>query len=223
MNDLENKLAGLIGHKDYVPLNVPEMLQQLRWPPNRQQELQAVLRGLEQTGQITRTKGNRYIKSQEADLIPGQIQINRQGKGFLRPDDAGSKEIMIPQEATGTALHGDRVLVRRDVRARGLRPERPVQETGSVIRILERRRTQIVGTLQRGRQFLYVIPDDPRMPHDIYVPEPSDVGRKPNIGDKVVVELLEWTSRHNNPEGEIIEVLGVPDEEGVDMLSVLRQ
>lgn len=61
------------------------------------------------------------------------------------------------------------------------------------------------------------------MPHDIYVPEPRDVGRRPNLGDKVVVELLEWTSRHNNPEGEIIEVLGAPDAEGVDMLSVLRQ
>jgi ribonuclease R len=55
------------------------------------------------------------------------------------------------------------------------------------------------------------------------VPEPRDVGRKPNIGDKVVVELLEWESRNTNPEGEIIEVLGAPDEEGVDMLSVLRQ
>ncbi|MEI2727398.1 MAG: hypothetical protein V9H26_29045 [Verrucomicrobiota bacterium] len=221
MND---QIIQLLEREDYAPANVPEMLQQLQWPPNRQQELQRGLRGLEQTGQITRTKGNRYIKSQAADLIPGQIQINRQGKGFLRPDDAGVKEIMIPESDTGTALHGDRVLVRRNVRARGLRPERgAVQETGSVIRILERKRSQIVGTLQRGRQFLYVIPDDPRMPHDIYVPEPRDVGRKPNLGDKVVVELLEWTSRHNNPEGEIIEVLGAPDEEGVDMLSVLRQ
>ena len=98
-----------------------------------------------------------------------------------------------------------------------------VQETGTVIRILERRRTQIVGTLQRGRQFLYVIPDDPRLPHDIYVSPPRDTGRPANVGDKVVVELREWASRHTNPEGEIIEVLGPPDEEGVDMLSVLRQ
>ena len=127
---MEDQILRLLGQKDYVPSNVPEMLRLLRLAPNRQQELQRVLRGLEQSGQITRTKGNRYIKSQEADLIPGQIQINRQGKGFLRPDDAGLKEIMIPENATGTALHGDRVLVRRDVRARGLRPERPVQETG---------------------------------------------------------------------------------------------
>src|SRR5438552_3105380 len=61
------------------------------------------------------------------------------------------------------------------------------------------------------------------MPHDVYVPPPRDVGRPANVGDKVVVELQEWKSRHTNPEGEIIEVLGPPDAEGVDMLSVLRQ
>ena len=221
---MEEHILSLLGQKDYFPANVPEMLEQLRWQPNRQQELQAELRKLEQSGSITRTKGNRYILSQEADLIPGTIQINRQGKGFLRPDDSTVKEIMIPEGDTSTALHGDRVLVRRKVRTRGLRPDRGTeQETGSVIRILERKRTQIVGTLQRGRQFLYVIPDDPRITHDISVPEPRDVGRKPNIGDKVVVELQEWESRNTNPEGEIIEVLGAPDEEGVDMLSVLRQ
>ena len=106
---------------------------------------------------------------------------------------------------------------------KGLRPDTAEPGTGAVIRILERQRTQIVGTLQRGRQFLYVIPDDPRIPHDIYVPEPRDVGRPAHVGDKVVVELREWESRHTNPEGEIIEVLGAPDAEGVDMLSVLRQ
>jgi ribonuclease R len=181
------------------------------------------LHGLELSGRIARTKANRYIQSREADLIPGRIRINRQGKGFLQPDDLGLKEIMIPENATSTALHEDRVLVRRDVKPKGLRPERLEQETGAVIRILERKRTQLVGTLQQGREFQYVIPDDPRMPHDIYVPPPRDVGRPARIGDKVVVELREWESRRTNPEGEIVEVLGSPDEEGVDMLSVLRQ
>ncbi len=220
---MEEQILKLLGRRDYAPANVPELLRHLRLAPQRQQELQAVLRRLEQSGRITRTKGNRYIQSREADLVPGRIRINRQGKGFLQPDDSELREIMIPQEATGTALHEDRVLVRRDVRAKGLRSDRITQETGVVIRILERKRTQVVGTLQPGRKFLYVIPDDPRMPHDIYVPPPRDVGRPARVGDKVVVELHEWESRHTNPEGEIIEVLGAPDEEGVDMLSVLRQ
>ena len=220
---MKDQILRLLERKDYVPLNVPELLRQLRLPPNRQQELQRVLRELEQTGRIARIKGNRYIRPREADLIPGRIRMNRQGKGFLQPDDTGLKEIAIPESATGTALHEDRVLVRRDVRSKGLRSDAAEPGTGAVVRILERRRTQIVGTLQRGRQFLFVIPDDPRMPHDLYVPEPRDMGRPARIGDKVVVELREWESRHTNPEGEIVEVLGAPDAEGVDMLSVLRQ
>ncbi len=220
---MEEQILKLLGQKDYVPLNVPELLRALAALPNRQQELQRVLRTLEQSGRVARIKGNRYIEPREADLIPGKIRMNRAGKGFLQPDDPALKEIAIPESATGTALHEDHVLVRRDVKPQGLRHPGGDGNTGSVIRILERRRTQIVGTLQRSKQFLYVIPDDPRMPQDIYVPEPRDVGRPANLGDKVVVELREWESRHMNPEGEIIEVLGAPDEEGVDMLSVLRQ
>ena len=223
MNDIKPGIVAALGRKDYVPANVPELLELLRLPLAHQQELQAVLSELEQSGRIARIKGNRYIQSAEADLIPGRIRMNRQGKGFLQPDDTSLKEIAIAENATGTALHEDRVLVRREVRSKGLRPDAGQPATGVVVRILERRRTQVVGTLQRGRQFLYVIPDDPRIPHDIYVPEPRDVGRPAHIGDKVVVELREWESRHTNPEGEVIEVLGAPDEEGVDMLSVLRQ
>src|SRR5688572_15602080 len=220
---IEPKLLRLLAQRNYVPLNVPELLRQLRLPPQRQQDLQRVLRELEQGGRIARIKGNRYIQPRVADLIPGRIRMNRQGKGFLQPDDPSLREIVIPENATATALHEDRVLIRRDVRPKGLRAAGSDADTGTVVRILERRRTQLVGTLQRGRQFLYVIPDDPRIAHDVYVPEPRDVGRPARIGDKVVVELREWESRHTNPEGEIVEVLGAPDAEGVDMLSVLRQ
>jgi ribonuclease R len=220
---MEEQVLRLLGRKDYAPANVPELLRLLRLPPNRQQELQRVLRDLEQSGRIARTKGNRYIQSREADLVAGRVRINRQGKGFLQPDDPGLKEIVVPVEATGTALDGDRVLVRREIKSKGFRGDDGEPETGAVIRILERHRTRIVGTLRRSRQFYYVIPDDPRIPHDLYVPPPRDVGRPANIDDKVVVELREWESRHTNPEGEIIEVLGPPDAEGVDMLSVLRQ
>ncbi|MDB6022258.1 MAG: Ribonuclease, partial [Pedosphaera sp.] len=221
---MESRVLKLLGRPDYAPLNVPELLRALGLARNQQQALQKTLAALERSGQIARIKGNRYARALDADLVPGRIRINRQGKGFLEADDPKAPKIVIPEHATGTAFNGDRVLVRRDVAPRG-RERRPEEEvTGKVMRILEHARTQLVGTLQRSSgQFLYVIPDDPRIPHDISVPPAKDVGRQPNLGDKVVVELREWTSRHNNPEGEIIEVLGAPDEEGVDMLSVLRQ
>ena len=218
---MRDQIIRLLEQKTYVPLSAENLSRHLRVTPEQEPEFQRTLRKLERDGEIACIKGARYALASDADLIPGRIRMNRAGRGFLAPDDASLKEISIAESATGTALHEDRVLVRRDVRRKNFRDGD--QENGTVVRILERKRTQIVGTLQQSKQFLYVIPDDPRIPHDVYVTPPRDVGRKPNLGDKVVVELREWESRHSNPEGEIIEVLGAPDEEGVDMLSVLRQ
>jgi ribonuclease R len=41
-------------------------------------------------------------------------------------------------------------------------------------------------------------------------------------GDKVVVRLESWESRHINPEGEIVEVLGPATAPGVDLLSIIK-
>jgi ribonuclease R len=100
------------------------------------------------------------------------------------------------------------------VGARGgqLRPE------GRIIRILERAHDTIVGTLQQSRNFFYVVPDDPRIVHNVYV-QPA---RNARVGDKVVVRLESWDSRHVNPEGEITEVLGRSDAPGIDILSIIR-
>ena len=213
----------LLSQKDYAPATAEELSGRLRLRPHRRSELSRTLQSLEESGQIIRTKKGRYIKASEADLVAGTIRINRQGRGYVRPDEARLPEIMVPESATATAMDRDRVLVRLDVTPSGLRNDHQGQLTGAVVRILERKRKRLVGTLKRSPRFLYVIPDDPRVPHDIYVPEPRDVGRPAREGDKVVVELRNWESRHTNPEGEVVEVLGSPDSEGVDLLSVIRQ
>src|SRR5207245_2792189 len=71
----------------------------------------------------------------------------------------------------------------------------------------------------------YVVPDDPRFVHDIYVRPERDQrpGTSANVGDKVVVRMEPWESRHVNPEGEIIEVLGPAAAPGIDMLSIIRK
>lgn len=220
---MEDQILKLLGRKRYLPSNTPELLKQLKLSSNQQQALQSSLKEMERNGLVARIKGNRYILPKEADLVPGRIQITRGGRGFLMPDEPGAGEIAIPANATGTAMHDDRVLARLDVRPRGKRTRTDKPDSGTVVRILERRRTQIVGTLRKGQQTLYVVPDDSRFQQDITVPPAKDTGRPARVGDKVVVELKEWKSRHHNPEGVITEVLGPPTAEGVDMLAVLRQ
>src|SRR5690606_36968325 len=80
----------------------------------------------------------------------------------------------------------------------------------------------LVGTLQKSKNFYHVVADDPRFVHNLYVPAPAkELGAQP--GDKVVAKLEDWQSRHINPEGRVVEVLGRAGAPGVDMLSIIRK
>src|SRR4029434_6142559 len=157
----------------------------------------------------------------------GRLSIHPTGYGFLTPERPGEPDVFIAAENIGTAMHGDRVVARisRDAPSERIKGRRE----GRVIRILERAHDTVVGTLQRSRNFYYVVPDDPRFVHDIYVRPVTAVQKgRPlekdaTVGDKVVVRLDDWQSRHVNPEGEIIEVLGPASAPGVDVLSIVRK
>src|SRR5277367_5967995 len=120
---MEQRILHLLAQKNYVPLSAENLQRHLRVPPEREPEFARALRKLERDGEIALIKASRYVRTSDADLIPGRIRMNRAGKGFLQPDDASLKEIAIPESATGTALHEDRVLVRRDMRRYTLHDE----------------------------------------------------------------------------------------------------
>lgn len=219
---MEEKILNYLGRSEYRPSTSEQLFQLLRLKPAQKSRFQQTLQQLLRSGAVIRTKGLRWILSKEADLVAGTLLVNRQGKGFLQPEDGVSGEILIPESATSTALHGDRVLVRKDVSESPFQKRNVGEATGVVVRILERKRTQLVGTFAQSRTGCYVVPDDPRIPYSFWVPPPKDLGRPVHEGDKVLVEFSQWESRNTQPEGVIVEALGSPDAEGVDMLSVLR-
>jgi ribonuclease R len=220
---IREQVLALLARKNYRPLNKIDIARELGLTGTQRNALRKTLRELERGGTIVRIRKNRYVLPAEADLVTGKLSIHQAGYGFLIPETPGQPDIFIAAENIGTAMHGDRVVVRRSRdapydRIKGRRE-------GRVIRILERAHDTIVGTLQRSRNFYYVVPDDPRFVHDIYVRGDTDQGlpTRASLGDKVVVRLEAWESRHVNPEGEIIEVLGPASAPGVDMLSILRK
>src|SRR5881397_1439422 len=223
---IREQVLALLARKDYRPLNKVDMARELRLAASERVVLRKTLRQLERAGEIARVRKNRYVLPSEADLVTGKLSIHQAGYGFLVPEKAGEPDTFIAAENTGTAMNGDRVVARssRDIQPRRgkVRAGRAVgqRSEGRVIRILERARDTIVGTLQHSRNFYYVVPDDPRLVHDVYVQVPprEKLPKAPTRGDKVVVRLEAWESRHVNPEGDIIELLGPASAPGVDML-----
>src|SRR5437667_4334679 len=220
---IREQVLALLARKNYRPLNKIDIARELGLIGTERVALRKSLRELERAGDIARIRKNRYVLPAEADLVTGKLSIHQVGYGFLSPETPGEPDVFIAAENIGTAMHGDRVVAR-------ISPDTPYgrikgRREGRVIRILDSDNDTIVGTFQRSQNFYYVVPDDPRFVHDIYVHPDRDQRQQPsaNVGDKVVVRLDAWESRHVNPEGEIIEVLGVASAPGVDVLAIIRK
>src|ERR1700759_3588180 len=223
----EQRVLELLGSPRYQPLDKTELAKRLVIPLNERSKFRRLLNDLETGGKITRIRKDRYVLPKVADLMVGVLQVNPDGFGYLLNESGdGLGDLYISAENQGTAMHKDRVVARiirdRALQDRGRRSR--ANREGRVIKILVRANQSIVGTLQRSKNFYYVVPDEPALVHDIYVPAPPDkLPRIPDVNDKVVVEVEPWEHRHLNPEGAIIEVLGSAQEPGVDILSIIRK
>jgi ribonuclease R len=222
---LREQILRLLGAPNYRPLDNVELGKALGRKSGVRMNLNAILREMERSGEIARIRKNRYVLPAEADLVTGTISIHPSGFAFLPREKPGEQDLFIAAENTGTAMHGDKVVARITRDERVARAKGRDRAEGPVIRILERAHDTIVGTLQQSKNFFYVVPDDPRIVHNVYVqvPPAEPLPKLPVRGDKVVVQLENWESRHVNPEGQIVEVLGPSSAPGVDMLSIIRK
>jgi len=205
------------------PLDKIEISKALDLPPTRRSKLSDLLRQMELDGDIARIRKDRYIIPKEADLFTGVIQFHANGGAHVLNEKAGEPDLYVSSDNSFTAMHGDKVVAR--VVTEGPRewvPGRPARREGRVIRILHRENETVVGTLQKSKNFFYLVADDPRFTHNLYLQAPVPP-LYANVGDKVVARLDAWPSRHVNPEGHIIEVLGPVGKPGVDMLSIIRK
>jgi ribonuclease R len=220
--NLPSKIQTLLASPKYHPLRRAELARALKISTDERRIFRKTLDAMIAKGDVVRVRKNRFVLPQEADLVIGRIECSDKGFAFVIPESETGKppaqsDIYIAEQDTGVAMHGDKVVVRLERgRRRHGKTDKP---TGRVIRILERANPTIVGTLQKTKLFHYVIPDDTRIIHDIYT-KPAHGAQ---VGDKVVVQLADWKSRHVNPEGEIVERLGKSDAPGVDILAIIRK
>lgn len=209
--DRESAILEALRSSHRGPLKPKELARAAGVDTHEYKDFKSLLGHLERAGKIYRVKGNRYGLPGSMDLVVGRASITRNGDAFIRPEE-GKGDVYVPGINLETTLDGDRVVVRIESRPAGRSP------MGRVIKILERARTQVVGTLHHGKRFAYVVPLDRRLTRDILIP-PGDEGAA-GEGDVVVVRFVSFGEGKVGPSGEVVEVLGKLSEPGVDVLAV---
>jgi len=149
------------------------------------------------------------------NCIKGVFRGNEKGFGFVKIDGQ-DEEIYISRGNTKDAVSGDEVLIKIiDDTVEGNRKE------GKIVKTINHKRNEIVGTFTKRKNFGFVVPDDREFNTDIFISKKSFNKAKNN--QKVVVKITKFPQGNKSAEGEITEIIGGINEAGVDMLSLIKE
>lgn len=198
--------------KSSKPLSLREISQSLDIHKTELRTLKRILRSLLNSGDIFRTKTGYYGLAEKMNLLTGEFEAHRDGYGFVILEKSGERDIFIPPRKTMGAMSGDRVVTR---------VESSVRREGSIIKILERGRKNIIGELCREKNIFYVKPKGKNVP--FYIPvAPSNTG-KAQIGDTVSVEITAFPTASSPPEGRVLKILPAVTEPRYETDLIIEQ
>jgi ribonuclease R len=167
------------------------------------------------------------------EFVVGRFHAHRDGYGFVAPDsppDWLSGDVFLPPRQAGRAMHGDRVV------ARLTRVTDDGRAEGEIVRLLERAQATVVGEFRALAEGNFVVPHDERLRHWIEIPAGLEQPRRDPARDRigapeeevrdgviVDVEILDYPDQDGRAVGRVVEVLGRPDQFGVDVEIVIRK
>ncbi len=197
-----------------VPVEQDELCSLLQIELDEEELFNRRLRAMERDGQIMRNRKRAICVVDKLDLIKGKVQGHPDGFGFLIPDD-GSADLVLSAKEMHKALHGDTVMARvggEDKRGR---------REASIVEVLEHANTRVVGRLYEEHGIQFVVAENRRISQDILVTPGESGGAK--AGQVVILEILQQPSKHAQPIGRIVEVLGNYADPGMEIEIALRK
>lgn len=212
MEERKQMLLTLMKDPTYVPMKLKELAMLLGVPKEQRKDLEEVLNELVASGKVGISKKGKYARS-EVFAQTGIFSAHHRGFGFVTIEGRDG-DLFVPPDDTGDAMDGDTVQVIIDENGRGGRAE------ARVLKVLKHANETLIGTFEKNKSFGFVIPDNPRITMDIFIPQGKENGAV--SGHKVVVKLDTYATRNKNPEGHVQEILGHINDPGVDILSIVR-
>ena len=212
---LINKILGVFSNDPGRSLNYKQMGSLLFIKDNDTKRLiNSCLVELAQKGSLVEIhRGKFKLKSQGA-YITGKVDLTARGSAYIVSDDI-DKDVFVTAKNLNHALHHD--LVKVYVYAQKKRNH----VEGEVVEVLKRHRNIFVGIVEISEHFAFLVPERHQLPYDIFIP--LDKLNHAKKGEKAIAKIIDWPERQKNPIGEIVEVLGKPGENEVEMHAILAE
>jgi ribonuclease R len=205
------KILDLFAQKPKTRFTPAEVVRRAGFSRDDLQVVVDGLRELTREGRLVRLKKNHYALPDGQNLVTGRVQAHPDGYGFLISDDKRAEDLYLNRREMRRVMHGDRIMVRVDLKKRG-------GMEAHVVQILERAQKRLIGTYQELDGRGYLIPMDPRIAAAILL-RPS--GAKPEKGKVVAAEIARYGTAMSGPEAELVQVIGDPDDPEVQVRSIV--
>ena len=164
---------------------------------------------------IKRGKKYKLNNLPETNKVTGVLQIVNGSYGFVVLKNSRMKDIFIAARNLGNAFNGDTVEAVLFANKKGKNFE------GQIVKVIDRHKKEIVGTLKKSKSFYFIEPDDVAVHKDIYIDKSDLAGAEE--GDKVIAGHISWNNSMLNPEGKIIEVIGKAGSFDTEIASIARE
>ena len=197
-----------------VPMNAAQLAAHMHINESEMEGFTRRLAAMEREAQVMTNRHGDICLVGKLDLIAGRVQGHPDGFGFLVPDD-GSDDLFLGPKQMQKVLDGDRAMVR----AVGI--DRRGRREASIIEVIERKNTKVVGRLFSEHNVLFVVAENKRISQDILIEPGYDKGAK--ASQVVMVELVAQPAKNSEPVARVIEVLGNYADPGMEIEIALRK
>ena len=153
------------------------------------------------------------MSEENKDPYIGMIRVTGKGVGYF-PIPNSDLDFEIQPENINTALNRDTVRI-EDLKQKSQYDRKQAK----VVEIIERKKNEFVGTIEKAGEGFFLTPDDKKMYRDIFVADPKEA----KAGDKVQVKITEWQDTSKSPHGEVVRVIGRAGEHNAEMLGIVYE
>ena len=202
-----------------APLEFERLVELLDIQPAEIEPFQRRLGAMAREAQLLQNRRGDWLIPDKADLVRGRIAGHPDGFGFLIPE-AGGADLFLSAKEMDKVLHGDKAIARVIGVDRKGRPE------GKIVEVTERANRYVVGRVVEEHGVRFVAAENKRISQDILLAPPekgSKKALKAQSGQVVMIELIEQPSKHSQPIGRLVEVLGNYADPGMEIEIALRK